>query len=313
MEKPEYTDLHKFLVSFGIIIISLSFGFLWLIASSPLDDIYLLDNYSKLVIRAQQLVTIKLTTYLFLCTNRFLISGFLVFIGLLLIFQGLKKWVPIQLLDDKKQKLEKETFIKNIEYLNKGEIIHVMDGELSVQKPIGMGGGGESTEEEQNVMFEIFHQEEIHRYVSIENAVIEKLLNIYNNNQVYLYYKLEDYFFDLFIESSTSTEENVIFELVMVRSDVELIKIEEIIGKTRQKSLVIKKYFYQKPKICILFVYEETNIPQIIASHIDDLNEKFNSDNIFLTLFRYSDFENFSNHEIKFRIQYGYNNDISKG
>jgi len=123
MEKLNYNDFNKFLVSLGVILIGLALLIPWLFLMESYNlncseiDINSLSNTSKEVFDSKQL-------YLLIFSKSIpWISISFIFSGLFLVVFGLLRWYKKQLLADKRDKLEIDKLIKEIQLMTPVEII----------------------------------------------------------------------------------------------------------------------------------------------------------------------------------------------
>ena len=311
MEKLDFSDFHKFLVSIGIILIGLGMVFLWLFASLSIDEIFYFDNFYRLIPAAKSLALIKLETLQFFGRYRYIISIVLIALGFLITCFGLFPWKKKQNISDQQQILEFNKLLKKSYQAPDGKIKQNVEKDLKGQQPVGRGGGGEGGEEE--YYMELARQEEIKEYSDKENTVINKLIDIFDDYLSYKYYFFDGSFVDLFLKSEEKNQPDLIFEIVMVRSDMSKdIVINKIENFKRTVSIFDKRLEY-KIDGCFIMIYEEMYSPPNLFSNIEDLNTTFNEDRIFISLLTLNEIFTLSKKFLRFRITTGYNFEDAKG
>jgi hypothetical protein len=129
MTKLEYSDLYKFLVSLGIVLISLSLVVPWLFLRESFDALLKASDISELTPRAQALLIYRQQAALWFIRNVRWISLLLAIGGFLPLVMGIVFWVRKQRLLDQREEietrkanLEVEKLRRDMEPLNPPEI-----------------------------------------------------------------------------------------------------------------------------------------------------------------------------------------------
>lgn len=103
MNKPDYSDLYKFVTSIGLMLIILSILMPWVLFSDPFNMIS--DSSNPAV---QEIVTIRQEYVFWMVKNLKLLSGGTALIGFSILVFGLYKWVLRQKVRDRQEHLEVE-------------------------------------------------------------------------------------------------------------------------------------------------------------------------------------------------------------
>lgn len=310
MEKPEYSDLHKFYVSMGVVLIGLSFGFLWLFANIPINDIYYQNNLSKFVPIAQEIALIKLDTIVLISKVRWWFFAGILFSGFSLIYVGLQKWIPIQDMIDRsrqrkyeKDQLDEESIKVEIEY------------DLDSQLPRAFGGGGESElsiDEIKEARIKM-REERIKEYKTTEMDYLIDLINIFPDYTPYMYYKINNQVFDLFLISKDKRQNDIGIDLRVTESGFYRETINTVIKKLRQKIFTLSSNTDKSPIGCLVLLDNSQYFPDEITDYIQELNNKYNSQNNYIIYQDGEVFKKFDDKLKRFIILNGINPTFTKG
>jgi hypothetical protein len=170
MEKFEYSDIHKFFVSLGVVLIAFSIVTPWLIYREPFDLLIektklegLTDTAKAIIITRQNYLEriINIVPY-------FVITLFIS--GIALIVYGLFKWNKKQYQFDKREILTNEKLEKEIEKMSSKAVVEKLErayeeGGKNVETNI------KETQEEQKLTKENYIQE----YISTEELFIKTI------------------------------------------------------------------------------------------------------------------------------------------
>ncbi len=186
MQNPEYSDLYKFIVSIGLILITLSLIIPWIILKEPIGT--LLDNkdVADLSIELQNLVTYREKIIVFIISNIEKITIFFLLLGSLLLIYGFKKWNKQQIKEDYKKSLEIKNLEKSLTLDEKVMKISEKAFDSNFNKDIS------KSESRRNL-------KRINDYMNIENMVFNKLSDCFSQGRIKKNIKVGDKFVDAII------------------------------------------------------------------------------------------------------------------
>ncbi|OHD11666.1 MAG: hypothetical protein A2086_16010 [Spirochaetes bacterium GWD1_27_9] len=213
MEKPDFSDIYKFIVSLGIILIGSAIIVPWLILDnnsiftikiSDLND--LTPTAKNIILKKQKIFDFILTIIPYLSLIIFAIGSFLLTIGLI-------KWNKRQKISDKIQDLEAKLKERDLNPLSKEEEIK------KVEKEITENEGLEPIENNQTVQKEMF--DKVNKYMQIENSVFNILKKDYgliyeikNNLKVY------NHEYDIIMNEKNNFFNQIIIEIKYYSKDI---------------------------------------------------------------------------------------------
>ncbi len=124
MTKIEYGNFYKFIVSIGVVILSLSILIPWLFLKESFDLVIDNKSLTDLTAHAQSILTQKQIIISKIISILPWLSIILAFSGIIIMIIGILKWRNSQLLEDEKEKLNIEKLKKEIELMTPLEIMH---------------------------------------------------------------------------------------------------------------------------------------------------------------------------------------------
>lgn len=172
--KFEFSDLYKFVVSLGVVLISLSVLAPWLFLKEPFDlfktdaELMALTDVARTAILSRQ----KSVAFILKFISWFSTVGSAC--GITLICFGLKKWHANQLLLDEQTKLEVEIKKQSLRDATKDEI---EEAEVKDFEIMGVGGAVVGGAAQVNYQFNSFQAS----YRQLENMVTNRLKDIYGS------------------------------------------------------------------------------------------------------------------------------------
>lgn len=176
MNKPEYSDLYKFIASLGVIMIASAVLLPWLILREPFDNQIRVSEISELTKTGQTLIDIRQNTALWFIKNILYISLIPAVLGLSLLIIGLLPWWRKQRLLDERDELEN----KKLEYeystskmTNEQIMIKALE-EIQEDLP-----------EKEKVVESKGQVAAIQKYFRTEDMVITKFSNCYDSANVF--------------------------------------------------------------------------------------------------------------------------------
>lgn len=122
MMKFEFGDLHRFLVSSGIVLISLSLIVPWLFLKEPSDVIFTEVEFSALEEKSQALVELRQSQIAWTTWLLPFFAGFFCISGAVLSVSGLLRWRQVQKIIDEKQLISLKVDQKTLENMSPSDI-----------------------------------------------------------------------------------------------------------------------------------------------------------------------------------------------
>ena len=171
MNKPEYSDLYKFLASLGVIIISISLLLPWLFLTQSFNSLISNGEIIKYTQTAQTLINLQQTTALWFIKNLLIICTILFLLGCSLLVYSLHLWKPVQDEIDRERKLSNQKLSNQLKTATKEEQFNKFVQEVS-----------ENNEEHEETIKDFSTQ--ISKYISVEEKVLNKLAISFGENNV---------------------------------------------------------------------------------------------------------------------------------
>jgi len=171
MNKPEYSDLYKFLASLGVIIISISLLLPWLFLTQSFNSLISNGEIIKYTQTAQTLINLQQTTALWFIKNLLIICTILFLLGCSLLVYSLHLWKPVQDEIDRERKLSNQKLSNELKTATKEEQFNKFVQEVS-----------ENNEEHEETIKDFSTQ--ISKYISVEEKVLNKLAISFGENNV---------------------------------------------------------------------------------------------------------------------------------
>jgi hypothetical protein len=215
MTKLEYSDLYKFLVSLGIVLVTLSLFIPWLFLHESFDASLKDSEIAELTATAQALIRYRQYTALWFVQNIWWISILLAIGGLVSLILGLVLWVRRQRLADQREEfetrkvgLEVEKLRREIEPLTPTEI--VMKGLEEVKEEI--------KEEIPEPVFISSIASRVQEYFRVEKIFLNKLIACYGGERVLAQQRMKEETYDAILISDSSNLADVVFEVKYLTS-----------------------------------------------------------------------------------------------
>jgi len=132
MNQPDTSDLYKFYATLGLLIIALSFLFLWTISTA--NDIFLISNedLEKITVLAKENILKKQEDLSWLYGYRYIIFLLTMGLGILFFSHGILKWIPKQELIDIREEITSQT-ANQIDSRLRDEAREAVDAESSLK------------------------------------------------------------------------------------------------------------------------------------------------------------------------------------
>jgi hypothetical protein len=229
MNKLEYSDLYKFLVSLGVVLISLSLVAPWLFLRESFDTLIKASDISDLTPTAQALLTYRQHAALWFIRNIWWISLLLAIGGLLPLAAGIVLWVRKQRLLDRREEIEARKVSLEVEKLRR-------EVEPLTPIEIAMKGIGEVEEEikaeealESSVISSI--ESRVQEYLRVEEIFLNKLITCYGEERVLIQQRIEEAIYDAILMSDNPGVMDVVFEVKRLTRHFSLDRLQATIDQ----------------------------------------------------------------------------------
>jgi len=146
MDKFEFGDLNRFLVSVGVTLIAGSTAVWWLFLREPFDLLIAMDRLQKLTPQAQLIIIERQQWTATALTFLPYVSGGVSLLGVLLLAVGLVRWVPSQKIDDRfKEAQMKVAENEAARTMSNAEIVAKVRSDVIVEQPALLQGTTDMT------------------------------------------------------------------------------------------------------------------------------------------------------------------------
>lgn len=218
MNKPEYSDLYKFIVSFGLILIAFAILLPWLFLRESFDSLVSASDIANLTPTAQTLITHRQNVALWIVQNIVWVSAIPASLGSVSLVGGLFLWQRKQKLTDTKDELETEKLRLEVKSMLPEQIAVKLIQEAASESP-----------NRQNEIAEAEGQiKVINEYVRVENMIIGKLSDCFGSANVRPNQQIKDSQVDVLVRINKS--ERALFEIKYYKKRAQLSqRIEDVI------------------------------------------------------------------------------------
>lgn len=214
MNRIEFSDFYKFLVSLGIVLTSLALLLPWLFLRESFDALISASDIGDLTPTAQSLINYRQTTALWFIQNLVWISSLLAVIGLFVLGYGTFLWSKKQRVLDQKEQLETEKLRLEVKSMTPEQIavkvIKETQEETLVEKEPSPIGPPEPITAPSSESY-------ISHYFHIENALMAKLTACFGKDKVLTHQRVRDAEYDAVVNADIKSHD-AIFELKLIRS-----------------------------------------------------------------------------------------------
>jgi hypothetical protein len=135
MNKFEFGDLNRFLVSLGLALMAAGPALLWLFYREPLDLMHPIDELAKLTPTAQQIVTERQDHLLVLLQLVPWMSAISISSGFLILSLGIFRWLPLQKLHEQMHTLQTRELEIKVSQMTPEEILTKAAAEVALAAP----------------------------------------------------------------------------------------------------------------------------------------------------------------------------------
>ncbi len=206
MDKIEYSDINKFLVSFGLTLIVVASLLPWLYLREPFDLTIEKETINKLTENAKQIIQARQSFILNTIDSiKYVSLGFSV-VGLLSVGTGLRRWYIKQKDLDKREKIITSKHEFELGQLTKEEVKEKAKKEF------------ESLDQKNNELpttgKEIDKETFIPKYLQLERLFFEKLMeHLYPEFIILSNNRIDVFEFDIILQSVSQSRPDYIFEI----------------------------------------------------------------------------------------------------
>lgn len=248
LQKVEYSDINKFLVSIGIALIAISILISWLFFREPFDllikadDLENLTELGKEVIKERQEFLKNL-----LCLIPW-ISFIFFLLGLSSLIYGLIRWFKKQKLLDERDDLINRTMTKELEKLTDKEVVDKAETEYQSTET------GDKEDEDQGTIPKSSKEQFIESYLNIEQTFSEKFNQFFSKSfRVLTNHRIKHFEYDIILNAPLSHDEDKIIEIKYYPSGANRQYILEALIRLE---IATKQYqeFAKKPVKPVLFI-----------------------------------------------------------
>jgi hypothetical protein len=250
MNKPEYSDYYKFIVSLGFIFIVFSVLVIWLFIRDPFDSRLSAIEFQGLTNSAQELLSLRQDLVLFLTKHILLIASIPAFIGLLLLLFGLFFWKKKQ---DYRDFLENEKLRLTNRKLSPAQVLEKAISEVSEEENIE-----NLVDIEPSKKFDA-----LRNHLRIEQMAFQKLYNYFGKGNVITNTRIGNIEIDAIVR--VGNNQRIIFEIKVIRNYSNLEKVENIV--MRNLSNILEKYNRREKVSGICFLILSDNNGPIREFH----------------------------------------------
>jgi hypothetical protein len=185
MNKPEYSDLYKFIVSIGVILLALAIILPWLFLRESFNTEIKASDITELTQTAQTLIVIRQNTALWFVQNLIWISLIPAISGFVLLTGGLFLWQRKQKILDQKDVLETEKLKLEIKKMSPEQIAAKAINEVAQESL-------ERLPEEEKAIETQGQLNAIQEYFRVEDMVTSKLSKCFGAANIHSHQKVAD-------------------------------------------------------------------------------------------------------------------------
>lgn len=202
MNKPEYSDLYKFIVSLGVVLIGFAFILPWLFLHESFDSLVSAEKIAKLTPTAQTLISYRQNIALWFVQNIKWISAIPAFLGVVFLIGGLFLWQRKQKITDKKDELETEKLSLEVKSMSVEQVAVKLIQETTVDQ--NLAKEGEKVEVKSQI-------KAVNEYIRIEKLIFDKLSYCFGAGSARLNQQIRDSQADLIVKVNMA--DRAIFEI----------------------------------------------------------------------------------------------------
>jgi hypothetical protein len=257
MDKFDYSDLYKFLVSAGIVLIGLSVLLPWIYLRESFD---LIIEKNKLLLLTEQAQTIiknrqNLVSHFYFLIPK--ISLVLAGLGIISLLYGIIKWFFKQKDLDKRDMFTTLKLEKEVKLMDSGEIKQKNENEFIESKLIEADAPKQPIEKEKFIT----------DYVHIEQFFIGKLTTFYQGDYTVLpNSKIGIFEYDLILSSKIKDKSDFIFEFKYFPNKTTHYGISQLLIRLNSKLLHYARNVKEKVNLVLIVVLRKEDYDELSPS-----------------------------------------------
>lgn len=275
----DFSDIHKFIVSTGLVLIFFAILVPWLFFREKFDLLLNIDDLNKLTDVAQNLITYRQETLLTTVKILPYLSGGLFLIGVVLVIYGLIKWNKKQKVVDEHQEILLSKTKKEIETMSLDEKIKSIVKETEEEVETNTNNNNSNLQNN----YDLYKKQQavVSKYIEVEAKIFEKVTCSYSN-----YYEIKPNMrigtqeFDIIM--SSNSREDVILEIKYFRKINSIMKLNNTINQLNNLLMNYSNYIKQKATARIIIVLPTLQYDEVIKN--DDFMKSFEKSNFEIIL-----------------------------
>lgn len=267
MDKFEYSDLYKFLVSAGIVLIGLSILAPWFYLKEPFDLLVekqkinlLTDQAQKVLQNRQNLISHSYNIIPWVSIGLFVI-------GLISIGYGLSKWFIKQADIDKRDRLTTQKLEHEVKNMTPKQVAEKTEKEFK-----------EATEKEetQSITTTTTTRDQfVSKYLQIEQALTSRLTSLFKRKfKVLPNQRIGRFNYDLILNSILPQEDDIIFEFKYFPNGFNRHVIRETLLRLQMRTNVYAEKVKTNVKPVILVVVPEKLYSERLLEYVKSLRDE---------------------------------------
>lgn len=272
MEKLKYDSLYKFIVSIGIVIVILPFGFIFGILNKNDTVLVSQNEINQLTNTAKEIIYLE-QDYKYLILSKPIlfstITMILFLIGSVIVIYGIIQWKDkVQKYEDKSRELSNKLLEKQIKSLTLEEKEEKIKEDIEEEKI-------EIKAKNSNVMI---HKQRIDKYMDIQETVYRSIRKQFNNYKIFEEVKLENQIYDcIALDNSEYALHDYIFEIKYF-SSIKSIKgkIKSLESKMLEKEMLYYENSKRYARTVLIIVVDNFDDKDKLENKklLDEINER---------------------------------------
>ena len=272
MEKLKYDSLYKFIVSIGIVIMILPFGFIFGILNKNDTVLVSQNEINQLTNTAKEIIYLE-QDYKYLILSKPIlfstITMILFLIGSVIVIYGIIQWKDkVQKYEDKSRELSNKLLEKQIKSLTLEEKEEKIKEDIEEEKI-------EIKAKNSNVMI---HKQRIDKYMDIQETVYRSIRKQFNNYKIFEEVKLENQIYDcIALDNSEYALHDYIFEIKYF-SSIKSIKgkIKSLESKMLEKEILYYENIKRYARTVLIIVVDNFDDKDKLENKklLDEINER---------------------------------------
>ncbi|MCB9421979.1 MAG: hypothetical protein H6667_19420 [Ardenticatenaceae bacterium] len=261
MNKLEYSDLYKFLVSLGIVLIGLALVVPWLFLRESFDIFVTVSEIANLTVTAQTLLIHRQKVALWFIRNVWWISILLSVFGFTSLGYGIGFWIRKQRLIDQRDEFEVDKTGLELAKL-KQEMESLTPAEIAME---GIKEIEDAFEPDTSVLEGSIpaFESRVQKYLHVEQIFLNKLIACYGDERVLVQHRSKQEIYDAVLIANNTETKDILFEIKSFTKNLSLERVRKV---TTQVCHLIQNYAVVKGQVTksiagvILFVTEENEL-----------------------------------------------------